>query len=281
MLNLEAVGTTLVSDPYSWSSTDSLLYALGVGAGQGAPLEELEFTTENTEGTNQRVLPTFAALIGQRAALRPPLGDIPAGMAVHAEQSFELHASLQPAGTVVARTTVTGIYDKGSGALVRTSVTLHDDPSQKLLATVASATFIRGEGGYGGDRGPKHDWTRPGREPDIVIIYATRPEQALLYRLTGDRNPLHSDPGLALRRGNKRPILHGMCTYGFTGRALLHALCDSDPDRFVSMAGRFTRPVTPGDDLHVSIWRDGNSAVFQTATQDGTIVLDCGECRYV
>ena len=109
----------------------------------------------------------------------------------------------------------------------------------------------------------------------------TRPEQALLYRLSGDRNPLHADPGFAARGGFRRPILHGLCTYGFTGRALLHTLCGSDPARFLSMFGRFTRPVLPGDTLVVSIWRDGEgTALFRTATEDGTVVIDRGQMQF-
>src|SRR5258708_32216903 len=120
------------------------------------------------------------------------------------------------------------------------------------MVTSRSAAFIRGEGGFGGDRGPASAWERPEREPDDRVEYATRPEQALLYRLSGDRNPLHSDPKFAAGGGFDRPILHGLCTYGFTGRALLHALCGSDPARFGTMQARCSRPVVPGDTLVVS-----------------------------
>jgi len=142
--------------------------------------------------------------------------------------------------------------------------------------TSHSSAFIRGEGGFGGDRGPSTSWDKPGRAPDHRVEYVTRPEQALLYRLSGDRNPLHSDPSFAARGGFAKPILHGLCTYGFTGRALLHALCGSDPARFGSMYARFTKPVIPGDKLVVSIWSEGGTTKFQTATQDGTVVLDHG-----
>jgi acyl dehydratase len=111
------------------------------------------------------------------------------------------------------------------------------------------------------------------------VSYTTRPEQALLYRLSGDRNPLHSDPEFAKLAGFDRPIIHGLCTYGVTGRALLHTLCDSDPTRFTSMHGRFTKPVFPGDTLTVSIWADGGEAVFRTTTDDGSAVLD-GKCTF-
>ena len=142
-------------------------------------------------------------------------------------------------------------------------------------------SFMRyGEGGFGGDRGPSSSWVRPEREPDQRVEYGTRPEQALLYRLSGDHNPLHSDPTFAAGGGFERPILHGLCTYGFTGRALLHALCGSDPTRFGTMHARFTRPVLPGDTLVISMWAGADGALFQTATQDGTVVLDHGRFNF-
>jgi acyl dehydratase len=177
--------------------------------------------------------------------------------------------------------TVTRIADKGSGALVSTENTATDAETGALLVTTRSGVFIRGEGGFGRSGGPSAEWALPDRAPDEQVRYATRPEQALLYRLSGDRNPLHSDPAFAARGGFARPILHGLCTYGFTGRALLHALCGSDPNRFDAMSGRFTRPVLPGQELVVSIWSDTpGSALFRTATDDGTVVIDRGRVRF-
>jgi acyl dehydratase len=178
---------------------------------------------------------------------------------------------------------VTGIYDKGSGALVASENVAVDAATGEPLATTRSSIFIRGEGGYGGDRGPKDSWERPERDPDHVVTYHTRPEQALVYRLSGDRNPLHADPKFAARGGFDRPILHGLCTYGVTGRALLHTLCGSDPARFQAMSGRFSHPVFPGESLVVSIWlpADGSDeALFQTATESGTVVIDRGRMRF-
>jgi acyl dehydratase len=280
MLNFDAVGQSLESPEYGWSDKDVLLYALAVGASQGDATAELEFTTENTSGVELRVLPTFGALIAQQAALRPKIGDVPPGMALHAEQAVTLHAPLPVTARVRARCTVHGIFDKTSGALVVSEVDICEADSGVALLTARSGTFLRGEGGFGGDRGPRTEWQRPGRDPDVIVTYPTRPDQALLYRLTGDRNPLHSDPELARRRGTDRPILHGMCTYGFTGRALLHSLCDSDPGRFGSMSGRFTAPVLPGEEITVSIWSDGGTARFQTARADGTVAIDHGTFSY-
>ena len=286
-----ALDQSLVGEPgepheRSWNSKDALLYAVGVGAGLGDPLQELEFTTENTSGVAQQVLPTFAVLISQ-AAVRRNLGDFDRALLVHAEQAFELHKPLPVAGTVRTVSTVTGMYDKGSGALITIENQAVDAATGEPMITARSGTFIRGEGGFGGERGSSEPWDRPDRPADREITLETRPEQALIYRLSGDRNPLHADPKFAARGGFARPILHGLCTYGVTGRALLHALCGSDPARFAAMSGRFTRPVLPGDALTVSMWITENGsdsgtgrALFQTATQDGTVVIDRGVMRF-
>ncbi len=265
----------------SWDADDVLLYALGIGAGAEDPTTELEFTTENTAGVELRVLPTFAVLAAQARTGRR-LGDFDPAKLVHAEQAFELHAPLPVDGRVQVVATVTGIADKGSGALVTTENRAVDAETGKHLITSRSGVFIRGEGGFGGEKTPSEAWAAPDREPDHVVRYRTRPDQALVYRLSGDRNPLHADPAFAARGGFSRPILHGLCTYGFTGRALLHALCGSDPDRFDAMSGRFSRPVLPGDELVVSIWRDSadGAALFRTATGDGTVVIDRGRVRF-
>jgi acyl dehydratase len=267
----------------SWTSADALLYAVGVGAGLGDPGSELQFTTENSEGIQQQVLPTFGVLIAQ-ARLGRSLGSFDRALLVHAEQSFELHRPLPVGGAVRTVSTVTGIYDKGSGALVVSENAAVDAASGEPLVTSTSGTFIRGEGGFGGDRGGSAPWQRPGRAPDHQVVQQTRPEQALIYRLSGDRNPLHADPKFAARGGFSQPILHGLCTYGVTGRALLHTLCASDPARWGSMSGRFSHPVLPGEALVVSIWLPddgGDTALFQTATKDGTVVIDRGRLRFL
>jgi acyl dehydratase len=290
-LDHSVVGQRSEPEHRSWDSKDALLYAVGVGAGLGDPLQELQFTTENSEGIEQQVLPTFGVLLAQPRTRRD-LGDFDRALLVHAQQSVELHRPLPVAGTLSVTSTVTGIYDKGSGALVVTENVGADPESGEPLVTARGSTFIRGEGGFGGPRGTEPAWERPDRAPDYQVVRETRPEQALLYRLSGDRNPLHADPKFAARGGFGRPILHGLCTYGVTGRALLGALCDGDPARFASMSGRFSRPVLPGEPLTVSIWldRDGGNgsaqaaraqaALFQTAKADGTVVIDRGRMEF-
>jgi acyl dehydratase len=286
-LDHSLVGVPSEPQERSWTSKDALLYAVGVGAGLGDPLQELEFTTENSEGVSQKVLPTYAVLIAQARGARR-LGDFDPALLVHAEQAFELHGPLPVEGTVRTVSTVTGIYDKGSGALVASENVAVDAATGEPLITSRTSAFIRGEGGFGGDRGPADDWQRPSRPPDHRVVQPTRPEQALLYRLSGDRNPLHADPKFAARGGFSRPILHGLCTYGVTGRALLHAVCGSDPARFLSMSGRFSRPVLPGDTLVVSIWlpdgagagQSADTALFQTAIEGADVVIDRGRMRF-
>ncbi|MCX6465025.1 MAG: MaoC/PaaZ C-terminal domain-containing protein [Pseudonocardiales bacterium] len=257
----------------TWTSKDALLYAVGVGAGLGDPGAELAFTTENSEGLDQQVLPTFAVLLSQ--APPPPFGDFDPARLVHAEQAVTLHRPVPVEGTVTATARVEGVYDKGKGALVViVSEAVLDDGSP--LATNRSAVFIRGEGGFGGERGPAETWAAPERAPDAAVTLATRPEQALLYRLSGDRNTLHSDPAFAKRGGFDAPILHGLCTYGVAGRALLHEAAGGDPARLRSMYGRFSATVRPGQELTTELWRDGPDVLFRTRTDDGTVVIDRG-----
>jgi acyl dehydratase len=284
-LNMSAVGTTSEAVERSWDHKDALLYALGVGAGALDPTGfELEFTTENSTGIDQKVLPTFAAILGQGG--RANLGEIDYTKLVHGEQVITLHGEIPVAGTVNVTTTVVGIYDKGSGALVVMESASSDATSGDPAFTTRTGLFIREAGGFGGPRGPEGDDDAtlaaeplPSREPDETVSYPTRTDQALLYRLSGDRNPLHSDPEFAKRAGFDRPILHGLCTYGFTGRGLLHTVCGSDPARFGMMRARFSRPTMPGDTLTISVWDVGGAYRFRTANQRGEVVIDGGLFR--
>jgi acyl dehydratase len=273
LLNPGVVGVP--SDPVerSWGPDQILLYALAVGAGQDDPLAELEFTTENTDGVPLRALPTYASLVAPRAGIE--IGDYDRSQLVHSEQAFVLHRPLTVAGATLSSGQVTGIYDKGHAAVVTSESRAVDLATGEPWITTRSSVFIRGEGGFGGDRGVTPEWREPEGAPEDQVRFRTRIDQALLYRLTGDRNPLHSDPGVAARGGFARPILHGMCTFGYTGRALLRSVCDSDPARFGGMEARFTHPVLPGDELVVSMWRDGDGVAFRTSVE-GVTVLDRG-----
>lgn len=269
----DLVGTQSEPVNFAWARDDVLLYALAVGAGQEDPTDELALTTENTEGVRTTALPTYANIITRGA--RPELGEYDKARLVHAEQSFLVHRPLPVQGRARVTSVVTDVWDKGKGALVRTEAKAVDAETGTPLATTAQTVFISGEGGFGGPRGESAPSPIPDRAPDHEVTYRTRPEQALLYRLTGDRNPLHTDPAFAARGGFDRPILHGMCTYGFTARALLRTVCDGDTTRLLGMDARFTKPVLPGDELVVSIWRDDDTAYFRTSSQ-GHVVLDRG-----
>ncbi|MEZ5218721.1 MAG: MaoC/PaaZ C-terminal domain-containing protein [Ilumatobacteraceae bacterium] len=275
-LNPDAVGSTTEPTPISWTSKDALLYAVGVGAGTG----ELAYTTENTKDVAQQVLPTFPVVLGGGGGAFSKIGTFNPAMLVHGSQSVTLHRPLDPDGEAVVTSKVVAMYDKGKAAVVVMEGTATSPDGTPLYSTT-SAAFIRGEGGWGGDRGPSGPQNvPPERDPDHVVDSQTSPDQALVYRLSGDRNPLHSDPSFAAMGGFDRPILHGLCTYGFTGRALLHSLCDGEAARFGHMEGRFASPVLPGELLTIKIWRTGDGeAVFTTSVGDRT-VIDQGLCRF-
>ncbi len=281
-INPDAVGSKSEPTRRSWTSKDALLYALGVGAGAADPLQELEFTTENTSSAPQRALPTMAVVLGPLGGGWDKLGSFNPAMLVHGEQAFELARPLPPEGTVQTTGKIAAVYDKGKGAVVVTESTTTLVSTGEPLFTTRMSAFIRGEGGWGGDRGPAGGANAaPEREPDHSVTVQTRTDQALIYRLSGDRNPLHSDPAFAAMGGFDRPILHGLCTYGFTGRALLHELCGGDPARFTGMDARFSSPVMPGEALTVKAWDDGDGVcIFQTCGQDGRVVIDNGRVTF-
>ncbi|MBK5331616.1 MAG: MaoC family dehydratase N-terminal domain-containing protein [Ilumatobacteraceae bacterium] len=277
-LNPEAVGS--VGEPYeaSWTSKDALLYAVGIGAGTN----ELAFTTENTNGVEQQVFPTFAVVVGWGggSAMRN-IGTFNPALLVHGQQAITLHKALPVAGSVNLQSRIVAMHDKGKATVVVSETVATDLADGQPMYTNLSSVFIRGEGGWGGDRGPSGPQNvPPDRAPDHEVTYQTSPDQALVYRLSGDHNPLHSDPSFAAMGGFDRPILHGLCSYGFTGRALLHTLCGSDAARFHHIEGRFASPVLPGDALTVAMWEtvDG-TAVFTTSVGDRA-VIDQGLIRF-
>ena len=277
-IHREAVGAIGKPSRRTWNSKDALLYALGVGAG----VDELQFTTENTKDLPQRVLPTFAVILGGGGVPFDQIGTFNPALMLHGAQGIELLDEIPPEGEIESTGRIAALWDKGEGKaavaeLVSESVNLAT--GKPLLRTKMTA-FLRGEGGFGGERGPSPSFELPDRKPDHEVRYQTRIDQPLLYRLSGDRNPLHSDPSFAKLGGFERPILHGLCSYGFTGRALLHAVCGSDPARFRAMDARFSKPVMPGDELVVSMWVDGEACLFQTQNQSGEVVIDQGVMRF-
>jgi acyl dehydratase len=287
-LNFEIVGCESPPIVRAWDERDAILYALGVGAGVKDPTGfELEFSTENTEGVPQRVLPTFATIIGENAFELSLLGDVDFSKVLHGEQSITLDGEIPTQGAVEVRTTVSGIYDKGSGALVELDSVATDVESARRVLTTRMGLFVRSAGGFGAvsSREPEPEVrlaseTFASRGPDEVAHFTTRSDQALLYRLSGGRSPMHSDPEVAKSAGFERPTLHGLCTYGITGRGLLHLLCESDPGRFGSMRARFSRPTFPGDSLTISLWdvseHSPGAYCFRTENQNGDVVIDGG-----
>ena len=277
-INPQAVGSESEPHQASWSSKDALLYAVGIGAGTG----ELAFTTENTKDVAQQVFPTFPVVVGWGGgSAMAKIGSFNPAMLVHGQQAVTLHKPIPVSGSVTTRSRIVGIYDKGKAAGVVTESVATDDSDGTPMFTNLSSAFIRGEGGWGGDRGPSGAVNvPPDRAPDHQVTYQTSADQALVYRLSGDRNPLHSDPSFAAMGGFDRPILHGLCSYGFTGRALLHTLCGSDSSRFHHIEARFASPVYPGEALTVSMWTiaDGES-VFVTSVGD-RVVIDQGLVRH-
>ncbi len=277
-INPDAVGAE--SEPYeaSWTSKDALLYAVSIGAGT----DELAFTTENTANIDQQVFPTFAVAVGYRAgsAFRS-IGTFNPAMLVHGQQAITMHKPLPVNGSVIVRGRIAAIHDKGTAAVVVTETVATDNTDGTPMFTNVSSAFIRGEGGWGGDRGPSGPRNvAPDRAPDHTVTYHTSPDQALLYRLNGDRNPLHSDPSFAAMGGFDRPILHGLCSYGFTARALLHTLCAGDSSRFGHIEARFASPVLPGEALTVSMWNSAaGEAAFTTSVGD-RLVIDQGLVRF-
>jgi acyl dehydratase len=271
-INPDAVGAVGTPTRRSWTSKDALLYAVGVGAGT----DELEFTTENTKDLTQKVLPTMAVILGGGGTPMDKIGSFNAALMVHGEQGIELLADIPPDGEIESVGKCTGIWDKGSAAVIEFTSESTDLATGKPLLRTRSTLFCRGEGGWGGDRGPSEKIKFPERAPDHQISYTTREDQALTYRLSGDRNPLHSDPSFAAMGGFDVPILHGLCSYGFTGRALLHGPCGGDPSKFGAMNARFSKPVIPGDTLTVSMWEEGDRFLFRTTNQHDDVVIDQG-----
>lgn len=270
-----------VVDEQTYTDKDTMLYALGIGLGYDPMNEdELAFIYEK----NLKALPTYPVVLGTpRHWLREMETGIDWVNVVHGEHSLELHGPLRPAGKVLSRSRVTDIVDKGEGkgALLYSERTIIDAATNQPVASIRQTTFCRGNGGFGG---PKRETPAahaiPSRAPDAVCDLPTRPEMALLYRLNGDRNPLHAEPDFARAAGFPRPILHGLATFGVAGHAILKTMCGYDPARFKSIAGRFSSPVYPGETIRTEMWRDGPVVSFRARlVERDAVVLNNGRAE--
>jgi len=281
-----AIGAVTEPKIYDWTERDTLLYALGVGAGTG----DLAYTTENSHDIPQQVLPTFAVICCMGFAAAPLVGSFNWGMLLHGSQEIRLSAPLPASGSLSVVAEVADIQDKGAGknAILILRARGTDPATGAQIAETLTTLVIRGDGGFGGQPGQRAAAPEfPDREPDARIALPTRDDQALIYRLSGDRNPLHSDPWFAREMaGFPTPILHGLCTYGVAGRALLAELAGGQAARLTAVAARFSAPVFPGETLTTSIWRtESGRAVYRTeaAGPDGSnarVVLDDGVAHY-
>lgn len=269
-VSADIVGKELPPQTFEYTQRDVMLYALGVGAG----LDELDFIYEK----NLKVLPTFAVIpafpvmggLGSVITFNPAL-------LLHGEQGIRLNGPIPTSGKLTTTGKIAAVWDKGSGAVVVIESETRDESGKALFSNTASV-FLRGEGGFGGERGPSGPKNvPPDRAPDATVSYTTLPIQAALYRLSGDRNPLHIDPEFAKLGGFDRPILHGLCTFGHVGRAILHTYAGSDPARFKSMEARFSGVVFPGETITTEMWKEsGGKVYFQAKTERGELVITGG-----
>ena len=240
-----AIGADLPEQTLTWSASDVLLYHLALGA----RADQLQYVYER----DLRVLPTFAVVTPTLGHTDPPRVSMPGievdlSAALHGRQELTVHHPLPVEGSAPARSRVVDVYDKGAAAIIVTETVTK-------FFTLRNNIFVRGEGGFGGARGPSTRVQPPTREPDAVVLCPTWPEQALWYRLCGDRNPLHVDPGFAALAGFPRPILHGLCTYGIVAKAAVDTMLDADPTRLKGYTARFAGVVFPGETLRIRIWR--------------------------
>jgi acyl dehydratase len=284
MLNYEVCKNWTFPDiVHRYSERDTMLYALGLGFGQD-PMDRgaLRFVYEK----GLQAVPTMATTMGSPGIWwRDPRTGADAVKLVHGEQDIRVHKPLAPSGTLVARNRVVSLTDKGAGkgAIAVLLRTLVDEASGETVAESRNVTFLRGDGGFSetsgvSDPGPEPLPAVPDRAADIEVSYATRPETALIYRLSGDVNPLHADPDIAAKAGFHAPILHGLCTYGMGARAVIEQVLGHDAARLKRLAVRFTSPVGPGETVRYELWREGDTVLRLRATVDArkTVVLNNG-----
>jgi acyl dehydratase len=256
---------------FAWSDRETMLYALGIGLGADPMNEtELAFVYEK----DLKAVPTLATVVAWGSG--PGAMGLNYMLVVHGAQKVELHQPMPTSARITTKSRILGAYDKGpKGAVVDTETVLTDERSGAKIATLTSSIFARGDGGFGGpSEGAPPPHAVPTRAPDLSVDLETRPDQALLYRLSGDRNPLHSDPAFAKMAGFPRPILHGLCTYGVTCRAVLQTYAEYQSERIKSHEARFSSPVFPGETITVDLWRDADVVSFEARVKarDVTVI---------
>ena len=267
----------------TYTESDAIFYALSLGLGRNPVDEnELSFVYEK----DLKVLPTFPCVVAHPGFWAR---DLDTGIdwvkGVHGEHRVDLHKPLPSKGSLIGRSRIVEIVDKGpgKGALIFSERKVHDKETGELLATINQTSFARGDGGFGGPQRPTPaPHAIPERAPDVTCDLPTRPEMALLYRWNADMNPLHADPAIATAAGYPRPILHGLATFGVAGHAILKTMCGYDPARFKSIAGRFSSPVYPGETIRTEIWRDGPIISFRARlVERDVVVLNNGRAEIV
>ncbi len=266
-INLSAVGQMLGPDTFEYDEDDVILYALAIGA----ELDELQFIYEK----GLKVLPSFAVIPVRGGKLNSSsLLKLDFTKLLHGENRIELFKPLPSRAKITATSTIKAIYDKGKGAVVVSEVEARDEKGELLFKNIPSI-FVRGEGGFGGDRGPSGPKNEPpDRKPDAVVSMKTRENQAQLYRLCGDKNILHVDPAFAKLAGFDRPILHGLCTYGHCCRAVLKSFCGNEPSRMKAFEVRFSGVVFPGETITTEMWKVAeDKIVFRASTREGNYVV--------
>jgi acyl dehydratase len=269
----KALGFELGESQYTYTADDVILYHLGVGAGVPATdANELEYTYEK----NLKVLPSFGVIptFGSMGGLGNVPGlDFNFAMLLHGEQALEIHRPIPPEATITNRGKVAEIWDKGKAALVVMQVDTTDEKGEPLF-TNRFSLFLRGEGGFGGESGPKAGNVAPDRDPDGVIETTTLPQQALLYRLSGDKNPLHADPEFAKMAGFDTPIIHGLCSYGVVCKAVVDAALGGDVTKVVGYEARFAGVGFPGETYLISYWNeDGKILIAAQSKERGAPII--------
>ena len=262
----EIMSMTSENVEISYSDKDSILYSLGVGLGNDPMnMAELKYVYENS----QVALPSMATNFQYHSPLLLK-ANINFILVVHGEQKLSFSNPLPVSGDFISNAKVIGCYDKGAGkgAIIEVETTINQKKDNTEICKLVSTTFARGDGGFGGPESPKNEIFKPEGDPDFVHEIETKPDQALIFRLSGDYNPLHSDPNFAKTAGFEKPILHGMCTYGIACRSLVESVCEGDAKRLKKFDCRFSSPVYPGETIVTEMWKNDSKVYYQSKVKE-------------